>query len=147
MNPDYLCLSLIITSLSIPSSSALSAGDDAAYESRLARVRKILRESPLIDGHNDLPWQYRKLSNDLSAVNLRADTTKLKLVTDIPRLVAGGLGGQFWSVYIPATSNGPAPGKAVLEQIDVVRQMAAGYPHTFELALSAGDIERIHRRG
>ena len=114
---------------------------------RLAEVRKILREVPLIDGHNDLPWQYRKRSNDLSAINLLADTSKLKLVTDIPRLRAGGLGGQFWSVYIPATLPGPAAVKAVLEQIDVVHQMLARYPGAFELALSASDVERIHRHG
>src|SRR5256885_10465367 len=116
-------------------------------DKQLAEVRKILREAPLIDGHNDLPWQYRKLSNDMSAINLRADTTKLKLATDIPRLRAGGLGGQFWSVYVPGTLNGADAVKAVLEQIDVVYQMVAQYPDTFELTRSAADIERIHRQG
>jgi membrane dipeptidase len=116
-------------------------------DKQLAEVRKILRESPLIDGHNDLPWQYRKLSNDMSAINLRTDTSKLKVLTDIPRLRAGGLGGQFWSVYIPATLKGADAVKAVLEQIDVVYQMVAQYPDTFELARSSADIERIHQKG
>src|SRR5207244_2032327 len=112
---------------------------------RLAETREILREVPLIDGHNDLPWQYRKRSNDFSTINLKADTKALKLVTDIPRLQAGGVGGQFWSVYIPTEMKGPTAVKAVLEQIDVVHQMVARYPDAFELALTAADVERIHR--
>ena len=115
----------------------------------LADVRKILREVPLVDGHNDLPWQYRKRSNDFSAIDLHTDTSKLNppLVTDIARLRAGGIGAQFWSVYVPATPGGPAAVKAVIEQIDDVYQLVARYPKTFELALTADDIERIHRKG
>src|SRR2546428_4248664 len=95
---------------------------------RLAEVREILGKVPLIDGHNDLPWQYRKRRNDFSAINLETDTRALGLVTDISRLRTGGLGGQFWSVYVPAELHGPAAVKAVLEQIDVVHQMVARYP-------------------
>ncbi len=119
-------------------------------ERRLAEVRKILRESPLIDGHNDVPWQYRsKHSNDFSAIDLTADTTKLNppMATDIPRLRAGGVGGQFWSVYIPATLEGAEAVKAVLEQIDVVHHMVSRYTDTFQLALTSGDVERIHKKG
>ena len=139
-------LTVVIFAMIVTSFRSAPASEQPG-DKQLAEVRKILREAPLIDGHNDLPWQYRKLSNDMSAINLRADTTKLKLGTDIPRLRAGGLGGQFWSVYIPATLSGPAAVKAVLEQIDVVYQMVAQYPDTFELARSAADIERIHRQG
>src|SRR5881394_742421 len=91
----------------------------------IARVRRILKEAPLIDGHNDLPWQYRKRGNDFSAINLRQDTRTLKspLVTDIARLREGCLGGQFWSVYIPTALSGPEAVKAVLEQIDVVHHL------------------------
>src|SRR5262249_1829578 len=96
---------------------------------------------------NDLPWQYRKHSNDFTGINLRASTKSLKLVTDIPRLRAGCVGGQFWSVYIPSELNGPAGVKAVLEQIDVVYQLLAQYPDTFDLALTAADVERIHKKG
>jgi membrane dipeptidase len=119
-------------------------------ESReITDVRKILKQVPLIDGHNDLPWQYRKRGNDFSAINLREDTRKLKnpIVTDIARLRQGGVGGQFWSVYIPAETNGPAAIKAVLEQIDVVHHLTEEYSDVFELALSAADVERIHRKG
>jgi membrane dipeptidase len=115
----------------------------------ISQIHELLRATPLIDGHNDLPWQYRKLSNDLSALNLSVDcrNSAAALVTDIPRLRAGGMGAQFWSVYVPAEPAGAAAVKAVLEQIDVVHQLVARYPETFELALSASDIERIHKRG
>jgi membrane dipeptidase len=115
----------------------------------LAEVRQILHEVPLIDGHNDLPWQYRKRANDLSAIDLACDTSQLSppVVTDIPRLRAGGVGAQFWSVYVPPIPLGPSAVQAVLEQIDVVHQMVARWPETFELALTAADIERIHRQG
>jgi membrane dipeptidase len=128
---------------------AADASDSADAVRRLAEVRKILRESPLIDGHNDVPWQYRKRSNDFSAIDLRVDTSRLRppMVTDIPRLRAGGVGAQFWSVYIPASLKGGDAVKAVLEQIDVVHYLVGYYPETFELALTAGDIERIHRKG
>ena len=128
---------------------AADASDSADAARRLAEVRRILRESPLIDGHNDVPWQYRKRSNDFSAIDLRVDTGRLRppMVTDIPRLRAGGVGAQFWSVYIPASLKGGDAVKAVLEQIDVVHYLVGYYPETFELALTAGDIERIHRKG
>ena len=86
----------------------------------LAEVRRLLREAPLIDGHNDLPWQYRKHSNDFSAIDLRHDTSKLSppLITDIPRLRAGGVGAQFWAVYVPPEPGGPTGVQMMFEQID-----------------------------
>ncbi len=114
---------------------------------QLAEIREWLREVPVIDGHNDLPWQYRKRGNDLSAIDPTQDTRPLKLETDFPRLRQGGVGGQFWSVYIPATMTGAIGVRGVLEQIDVVHRMVARYPEHLELALTAADIERIHRSG
>jgi len=138
-------VSMIATS-AFAADSASTPKPDAAT---LAEVRQRLREVPLIDGHNDLPWQYRKRSNDFSAIDLARDTSQLTppLVTDIPRLRLGGVGAQFWSVYVPPIPAGPPAVQAVLEQIDVVHQMVARYPDTFELALTADDIERIHRQG
>lgn len=115
-----------------------------------ARVERILREVPLIDGHNDLPWQYReRVKNHLAQIDLRQDQSGLEkpLHTDIPRLRRGGLGAQFWSVYVPATLKGADALQATLEQIDVVHRLDATYPDTFALALTADDIVRIHKSG
>jgi membrane dipeptidase len=116
----------------------------------IERARRLLREVPLIDGHNDLPWQLRERFHDqLDKLDLRRDASGLQppLHTDIPRLRRGGVGGQFWSVYVPVELAGPAAVQAVLEQIDVVHRLAELYPDTFELAASAGDVMRIHRAG
>ena len=114
------------------------------------RVTRILREVPLIDGHNDLPWQYReRVKNQLAQIDLRQDQSKLEkpLHTDIPRLRAGLLGGQFWSVYVPASLKGADAVQATFEQIDVVHRIDATYPDTFALALTADDVTRIHKSG
>ena len=116
----------------------------------LAEARRILKQVPLIDGHNDVPWQYRKrTSNDFSALDLAHDTAELQpaMHTDIPRLRAGRVGGQFWSVYVPTKLSGAEAVQATIEQIDVVHRMCARYPETLELALTADDVERIHRKG
>src|SRR5215472_16533260 len=125
--------------------SALSKPDPKTA----AEIQQILRETPLIDGHNDLPWQFRKRGGNLDAIDLRSNNRELKppLATDIPRLRAGGIGAQFWSVYVASEEPGPIAVKAVLEQVDVVHRMIARYSDTFELALTAADIERIHRAG
>ncbi len=121
---------------------------DPVGDRRLEEARRVLREVPLIDGHNDLPWQCRvRFGNQLSRIDLRRDLTHLdpRLHTDIPRLRKGGVGAQFWSVYVPATGYDSV--QAVLEQIDVVHRLIARYPDVFELALTAADIERIHASG
>lgn len=112
------------------------------------RVERVLRESPIIDGHNDLPWELR--TNYGSRVQgLDADTSHgaHPLETDIPRLRAGHVGGQFWSVWIPTSLTGPAAIQTTIEQIDLVHRMVALYPQAFELALSAADISRIEHAG
>jgi membrane dipeptidase len=114
------------------------------------RITRIFRDVPLIDGHNDLPWQYRERArNQLAQIDLRQDQSKLEkpLHTDIPRLRAGGLGAQFWSVYVPASLKGADAVQATFEQIDVVHRIDTLYPDTFALALTADDIERIHKSG
>jgi membrane dipeptidase len=139
-----LILPMLATSL-----FAAESDPPSDAERRIHEIQELLREVPLIDGHNDLPWQFRKRGGDLNAIDLRVNNRNAKppLATDIPRLRAGGVGGQFWSVYVPSESSGPEAVKAVFEQIDVVHQMAARYPDTFELALTAADVERIHKKG
>ncbi|MDQ3282481.1 MAG: dipeptidase [Acidobacteriota bacterium] len=114
------------------------------------RIDRILREVPLIDGHNDLPWQYReRAKNQLAQIDLRADQSQLAkpLHTDLARLRAGRVGAQFWSVYVPTSLKGADAVQATFEQIDVVHRLDATYPDTFALALTADDVVRIHKSG
>jgi membrane dipeptidase len=130
--------------------SVFADAADAPDPALVARARKILDRVPLVDGHNDVPWQYReRVQNHLDQIDLSRDTSGLKpaMHTDIPRLRRGGLGGQFWSVYIPVEITGPAAVEAVLTQMDVVRRLAGRYPETFEMAMTAADVERIHQAG
>jgi membrane dipeptidase len=113
-------------------------------------IEQILREVPLIDGHNDLVWQFRKLSKGtLDAIELAGDTTHLTppLATDLARLKAGGVGGQFWAVYVPFSMRGPEAVAVLLEQIDRVHRLIARYPGALELALTADDVARVHKSG
>ncbi|MEQ1857419.1 MAG: dipeptidase [Longimicrobiales bacterium] len=115
----------------------------------MAVVRRVLTSTPLIDGHNDLPfaiWESAAASGNVSAPahDLRARTP---FHTDIPRMRAGMVGGQFWSVYIPFDSLGEGLAKRQLEQIDIARQMIDRHPDVFELALDASDVERIFGSG
>ncbi len=113
----------------------------------------MLAQTPLIDGHNDLPWEIRdRFKSDLAAVDLRSDTRRLPvtdeqtpLMTDIPRLRAGQVGAQFWSVWIPVNTPGFEAVQVTLEQIDLVKRMAARYPNDLEMAYTAADIRRIHK--
>ncbi len=111
------------------------------------RARELHAHSLVIDGHNDMPWEIRKQGG--SSFD-KMDISKLQptLQTDIPRLRKGGVGAQFWSVWVPVELG--YQGKALattLEQIELVKRMMARYPDTFELALTADDIERIHAKG
>jgi len=127
---------------------AAGAADDYQH-----RVDQVLLQTPLIDGHNDLPWEIReRFKSDVAAVNLASDTRNLPLaaeqaalMTDIPRLRAGHVGAQFWSVWIPVSTQGFEAVQMTLEQIDLVKRMSAQYPADFAMAYSAADIRRIHK--
>ena len=117
------------------------------------RVDQVLLQTPLIDGHNDLPWEIReRFKSDVTALNLAAGTSHLPLeagqaalMTDIPRLRAGHVGAQFWSVWIPVSAQGFEAVQMTLEQIDLVKRITAQYPADFAMAYSAADIRRIHK--
>ena len=112
----------------------------------IERAKALHRRVPLIDGHNDLPWQYRqKARGALSKIDVAESQPELH--TDIPRLREGGLGGQFWSVYVPATLDPVEHVRATLEQIDVVHGLLSRYPETFQLALTADDVESAFADG
>jgi len=112
----------------------------------LARARALHLSVPMFDGHNDYPWEIRQRAGKdpakLDIRSLRTDT-----MTDIPRLRQGGVGAQFWSVYVPAALAGQQAVTATLEQIDIVHRMIARYPDDLELALTAGDVQRIFGEG
>jgi membrane dipeptidase len=120
-----------------------------------ARVDRVLTETPIIDGHNDLPWEIRDAFDNVGSVDLDADTSNLRgkdgkvvhLMTDIRRLRKGHVGAQFWSVWIPANTPGPEAVQMTLEQIDIVRTMVAKYPQDFGMASTAEDIVRIEKSG
>ena len=110
------------------------------------RARKLLSRVPLVDGHNDLPYALREAGDmDLTRVDLTAPVTFTH--TDLPRIATGGLGAQFWSVYVPAALAGEAAVATTLEQIDLVHRMARRYPDRLELAVTAADVQRIFAAG
>ena len=115
-------------------------------DSLLERARALHQRSPLIDGHNDYPFEVReRAAGDLDRLNIARPQPSI--MTDIRRLRAGGVGGQFWSVYVPVELSGQSAVTATLEQIDVVHRMIRVHPETFELALTADDVERIFKKG
>lgn len=121
-----------------------------AQSSPSVTAAEALEASPIIDGHNDLPWQIRERHEGVAReLDIRKDQSALvpPLHTDIPRLRAGGVGGQFWSVYVPSTTDEAQAVVDTLEQIDIVHQLVALYPDTFELARTSADVRRIMREG
>ena len=118
----------------------------SADSALLQRARALHKQVPLIDGHNDYPWALReKAQRDLEKLDI--SKPQPSIMTDIARLRAGGVGGQFWSVYVPADLAGQTAVTATMEEIDTVHQMVRRYPDTFELALTADDAERIFKNG
>jgi len=111
-----------------------------------SRVHHLLQTTPLIDGHNDLPWRLRE-ANALDLIKLDIRQRLPDGHTDIPRLRQGGVGAQFWSVYVPTSATGDEAVRETMEQIDVVYRMIEKYPDVFELARTAADVERIHAAG
>ena len=110
-------------------------------------ARDLLARWPVVDGHNDLPWALREQVNyDLDQRDIAADQSA-HLHTDLPRLRAGGVGAQFWSVYVRSDYAGDKAVTATLEQIDVVRQLVARYPDVLRLARTADDMEAARAEG
>lgn len=122
-------------------------GAQPADDAALLHARALLKTTPLIDGHNDLPWvirEFKQAPRDVEAYDLRKRTPH---DTDLPRLREGQVGAQFWSVYIPGEIKAEGYAKAQLEQIDIARRVIARYPEALALALTADDIEAIFKQG
>lgn len=110
-------------------------------------AKAIHREALLVDGHNDLPYQFRE-KKDLSFQTYDIRRPQKALHTDIPRLREGGVGAQFWAAYVAASTRKEGTAvKLTLEQIDVIHRFVKGYPETFEFARTADDIVRIRKAG
>lgn len=112
-----------------------------------ARVAKVLKATPLIDGHND--WAETMVARD-GDKRWTMDLTRLdhtKYDTDIERLRAGHVGGQFWSVYVPADWDGPKQVEATLDQIGLMKEVFRRYPDVFAPAVTAADLRRAHASG
>lgn len=113
----------------------------------LDHARQIIKAAPIIDGHNDLPWAIRTSNTapfDVDAYDLRQATPGH---TDFARLAAGGIGGQFWSIYVPGEVKDSGYAKIQLEQFDIARRFIAKYPDQLSLALTAADIEAANQAG
>ncbi|WP_246587228.1 dipeptidase [Stakelama flava] len=146
---------LAVGAPTIPAAAQDTAGDAAIA----TRVERVLDAMPVIDGHNDLPWEIRvRFDSDPVRAGLDHDTAGLPkpadaaddwmpLMTDIPRLRAGHVGGQFWSVWIPTSLTGAPAVETTIEQIDLVKRMIAAYPQAFAMAYGADDIVRIEKQG
>ncbi|MFJ2217615.1 dipeptidase [Streptomyces sp. NPDC101062] len=135
--------------MTAPEASAheAGAGAEAGAEDLLAAARALLADAPVVDGHNDLPWALREnVRYDLDRLDIAEDLTG-RLHTDIPRLRRGGVGGQFWSVYVRSDMAGDDAVSATLEQIDVVGRLLARYPDDLARALTADDMETARRQG
>lgn len=146
MRPRPLHALLVV--LAVSAARALAAGPAPALadDATLAHARALLKRVVLIDGHNDLPWAIRESKtapNDVDAYDLRRPTEG---DTDLARLRAGGVGGQFWSVYIPADTRAGFA-RTQLEQIDLARRIIAKYPDALGPALTADDVERQFKSG
>ncbi|KAM7015451.1 dipeptidase 1 [Tautogolabrus adspersus] len=113
---------------------------NSAEDPYMTRALRLMSETPLIDGHNDLPWQLRKqFNNELNKVDLH---TLSSTHTNIKKIKDGRLGAQFWSAYVPCETQYKDAVRQTLEQIDVVHRMCQEYPDTFMFATSADDIHK-----
>jgi membrane dipeptidase len=128
------------------SSPAMAQPIDPAVQ---ARIDRILKATPLIDGHNDIAEQLRE-NYGMKVEGLASGTDQWKpkpLMTDMARLHQGRVGAQFWSVYIPSEVTGDAAIRETIEQIDVVKRMVKAYPNDLALSGTADDVVRIHKTG
>ncbi len=143
MNAARLCaVSATVAALIVTAGARTAAQDDL-----VARARALHARYPLVDGHNDYPWALRERDVTLSLETLDISRPQPSLHTDIPRLRQGGVGMQFWSVYVPATLEGPSAVTAAFEQVDLVHRMMRRWPETFELARTVTEAERIFEAG
>ena len=138
----FAVLLLVVSAAGSPVPAASQQTDPHA-----AMVRRVLRTTPLIDGHNDLPWRIREdtlMSRDVEAYDLRRPTPGH---TDLARLRRGMVGAQFWSVYIPGEIGDSGFARVQLEQIDIARRVIAKYPEALRFVTTAAGIRNAFAAG
>jgi membrane dipeptidase len=117
------------------------------------RIRRLLAAAPVVDGHNDLPWRLRRRAEaaGLTAASapddIDRDMSPEGFHTDLPRLRAGGVGAQFWSVYVPCEVPGHEAVTTTLEQIDLVHRLVARHPSDLAIATTADEVEKARGEG
>ena len=149
MRPSPLRTALLATLISA-GMAATAAQATSAPPTPMERARAVLKVSPVIDGHNDLPWALRtQFGGRCNGVDLRdeAAARAAGLDTDFARLKRGGVGGQFWSLWVPGDLKGPAATVAVEKQMDLVRRLAARYPEQMGLAFTADEVAKVEASG
>jgi len=138
---QYVSKSLILTLINFVIFSQFNL---LAADASLSKANELLKSSPIIDGHNDLPWVIRtKFNRDVEGYDI---SVAAQYDTDIPRLRAGMVGGQFWSVYVPSSLSPLDAIRAQLEQIDIVHRLVRQYSDTFVLATSVDDINQAQQQ-
>src|SRR5687767_15149832 len=141
--PEMRKIVLAVVALSLAASTVVA-------QDLRARVTRVLKQTPLIDGHNDLPDVLREREGEGRwTVDLRSGLGNRPepYNTDIARMRQGMVGGQFWSVFVSPNLPGPEQVKQALEQVALIHSFAERYPETFALARSGADVRRIHKSG
>jgi membrane dipeptidase len=145
----FFPLLLAAASLIPVSAMAQSSAQSEPIDPKVSqRIDRLLKRTPLIDGHNDLPWALREdFGSKVEGLESGTNTRTPPLMTDMARLRAGRVGGQFWSVYISGTILGDEAIRTTLEQVDTARRIIDSYPDTLRFARSADEMEAAHRAG
>jgi membrane dipeptidase len=147
MNRNFGVVACIFACVSFPVAAQERPAPKRGPVKLTEAALKLHREAFVFDGHNDLPWQYLG-QNDLAMQRIDIAGPQPTLHTDIPRLRKGNVGAQFWSAFVAAeTARTGTAVKETLVQIDVIHRLVEKYPDTFELALTAADVERIRKAG
>src|SRR4051812_33697777 len=137
--------SLLVAALMLLASPAAAQSIEPKVQ---ARIDRILKATPLIDGHNDLAEQLREnYALNVEGLASATDRREHPLMTDMARLHQGRMGAQFWSVYIPSEVTGDTAIRETIEQIDIVKRLVKAYPNDLALAGTADDVVRIHKTG
>ncbi|KAL7306428.1 hypothetical protein TKK_0001845 [Trichogramma kaykai] len=137
------------------SSNGISSAGPQTTRERMELVRRVLSEVPLIDGHNDLPWNIRNfVHNQLAEFDFDTDLRQVSpwsrsawSQTDLPRLRQGMVGGQFWAAYVPCESQHLNAVQMTLEQVDLIKRLIEKYPQHMQFAASSREILEAHNKG